>query len=170
MEAWGDAILKAGARNWSSIKGGKRAVVEAITVRNLFAHGLPAFNQKTVNRIAAASNRLIALEAGDPITLNKKAFTTYTSTLRTFARLLADGVTNLPDGAPEPGTRRASRAIATRSPMGLSEDRKRLSTPSVRQTPPGASTSFRRACRRRPGMTRSPTRRRTPRQPPRRRA
>jgi hypothetical protein len=28
MDVWGDAILKAGGRDWSGIKGGKRAVVE----------------------------------------------------------------------------------------------------------------------------------------------
>ncbi|WP_230173821.1 hypothetical protein [Rhizobium sp. CECT 9324] len=27
MEVWGDAILKAGGRDWSGIKGSKRAVV-----------------------------------------------------------------------------------------------------------------------------------------------
>ena len=99
IEVWGDAILVAGNRDWSSIKGGKRAVVQAITVRNLLAHGLPAFNQKAVNRIAAAAGRRIALEPGDPVSLNKKKFASYTSTLRTFARLLADAVSKLPDAS-----------------------------------------------------------------------
>jgi hypothetical protein len=37
MEVWGDAILKAGGRDWLGIKGGKRAVVEAVVVRDLCA-------------------------------------------------------------------------------------------------------------------------------------
>ncbi|MBZ9774008.1 hypothetical protein [Mesorhizobium sp. CO1-1-8] len=97
MEIWGDAILKASGRDWSGIKGSKRAVVEAVTVRNLCAHGIPVFNRKAINRIAAAAGRNIAVKEGDPIKLDKKRFTNYTATLRAFARALADGVTSLPD-------------------------------------------------------------------------
>lgn len=97
VEAWGQAILKAGARDWSDVKGGKRGVVEAITVRNLCAHGIPVFNQKAVSRIEAAAGCSISLKEGEPIRLEKKKFETYTATLRAFARTLADGVTNLPD-------------------------------------------------------------------------
>lgn len=96
-EVWGEAILKAGGREWAGVKGGKRAVVGAVTVRNLCAHGIPVFNQTAVNRIAAAAGRKIALKDGDPIKLDKKRFTAYTATLRAFARLLADSVTSLPD-------------------------------------------------------------------------
>lgn len=97
VEVWGDAILRCGARNWSGIEGGKRAVVEAITVRNLCAHGIPVFNRKAVNRMEAAAGRKIAIKEGDPIRLDKKKFVAYTSTLRAFARSLADAATNLPD-------------------------------------------------------------------------
>lgn len=97
MEVWGEAILKAGGRDWSGIKGGKRAVVEAVTVRNLCAHGIPVFNKKAINGISAASPRKIALKDGDPIRLDKKRFTAYTATLRAFARALADSVTNISD-------------------------------------------------------------------------
>lgn len=58
VEVCGDAILKAGSRDWSKVKGGKRGVVEAITVRNLCAHGIPVFNAKAVNRITAAAGRI----------------------------------------------------------------------------------------------------------------
>ncbi len=97
IEVWGAALLSAGNRDWLGIKGGKRAVVETVTVRNLCAHGLPAFNQKAVNRIQAAAGRKIGLKAGDPVILEKKQFAAYTSTLRTFARVVADGITNLPN-------------------------------------------------------------------------
>lgn len=97
VEVWGDAILKAGGRDWSGIKGGKRAVVESVTIRNLCAHGIPVFNRKAINRIEAAVGRKVAIKEGDPIKLDKKRFTAYTSTLRAFARVLADGVTSLPD-------------------------------------------------------------------------
>lgn len=70
---------------------------EAITVRNLCAHGIPVFNRTAVNRITAAAGRAIAIKEGDPIRLDKKRFTAYTATLRALARTLADGVTNLPD-------------------------------------------------------------------------
>lgn len=96
-EVWGEAILKAGGRDWTGIKGGKRAVVETVTVRNLLSHGIPVFNQKAINRITAAAGRKIALKDGDPIKLDKKRFAEYTATLRAFARALADSVTNLPD-------------------------------------------------------------------------
>lgn len=104
VEVWGEAILKAGGRDWSAIKGGKCAVVEAVTVRNLCAHGVPVFNRKAINRIKAAAGRAIPLKEGDVIKLDKKHFTAYTATLRTFARLLADSATNLPDvsKSPEP--------------------------------------------------------------------
>ncbi len=97
MEVWGDAILRAGGRNWSALKGDKRAVVEAVTVRNLCAHGVPVFNRKAVNRIAAAAGRKAAPREGDPIKLDKKRFAAYTATLRAFARALADSVASLPD-------------------------------------------------------------------------
>jgi hypothetical protein len=97
IEVWGDAILKAGGRDWSGFKGGKRAVVEAVTVRNLCAHGIPVFNKKAINRIATAADRNIALKDGDPVKLDKKRFTSYTATLRAFARLMADSVTSVPD-------------------------------------------------------------------------
>lgn len=97
VEVWGDAILKAGSRDWSGIKGGKRAVVEAISVRNLCAHGIPVFNRKAVNRMTTAAGRKIAIKEGDPIRLDKKKFATYTATLKAFARCLADAAANLPN-------------------------------------------------------------------------
>jgi hypothetical protein len=97
VEAWGEAILMAGSRDWGDVKGGKRGVVEAITIRNLCAQGIPVFNRKAVNRIRAAAGRGIAIKEGDRIRRDKKRLTTYTATLRAFARTLADGVTSLPD-------------------------------------------------------------------------
>jgi len=102
VEVWGEAILKAGSRGWSDVKGGKRGVVEAITVRNLCAHGIPVFNRTAVNRITVAAGRAIAIKEGDRILLDKKKFATYTATLRAFARTMADAVTNLPDAPPAP--------------------------------------------------------------------
>ncbi|APO68699.1 hypothetical protein IE4872_CH03098 [Rhizobium gallicum] len=67
-----------------------------MTVRNLCAHGITAFNRKAITRVTTAAGRNIAKE-GDPIKLDKKRFTNYTATVRAFARALADGVTNLPD-------------------------------------------------------------------------
>ena len=64
---------------------------------NLSSHGIPVFNRKAINRITAAAGRKIALKEGDPINLDKKRFTTYTATLRAFARVLADGVSSLPN-------------------------------------------------------------------------
>lgn len=97
VEVWGEAILKAGARGWSDVDGGKPGVVEAITVRNLCAHGIPVFNRTAVNRITVAAGGAVTIKEGDPIRLDKKRFTDYTATLRAFARTLADGVANLPD-------------------------------------------------------------------------
>lgn len=37
---------EAGGRKWSNFKGGRRGVVEAVTIRNLCAHGIPVFNQR----------------------------------------------------------------------------------------------------------------------------
>ncbi len=97
VEVWGNAILSTSGRDWSDVKSGKRGVVEAVTVRNLCAHGIPVFNSKALNRISAAAGRTIGLKEGDLITLDKKCFTHYTAVLRSFARVMADGVTNLPD-------------------------------------------------------------------------
>jgi hypothetical protein len=97
VEAWADVILGAGGRDWSKLKGGKRAVVEAITVRNLCAHGVPVFNKKAINRIEAAPGTKAVPREGGPIRLDKKRFAAYTATLRTFARALADSVASLPD-------------------------------------------------------------------------
>jgi hypothetical protein len=95
VEAWGEAILTAGSRDWSDVKGGKRGVVEAITVRNLCAHGIPVFNRTAVNLRKAAAGRSIAIKEGDLIRLDKKRFTTYTARLRAFARTLADACANV---------------------------------------------------------------------------
>lgn len=97
VEAWGEAILRAGSRNWGDVKGGKQGVVEAVTVRNLCAHGIPVFNRKAINRIAAAGGNGSGIKEGDPITLDKKKFLTHTANLRAFARVLSDAVTNMPD-------------------------------------------------------------------------
>lgn len=97
VEQWGEAILRAGGRGWRSFKGGKRGVVEAVTVRNLCAHGIPVYNRKAVNRIALAGARPAPPVEGDPISLDKPGFTSRVSTLRLFARAMADGVTSLPD-------------------------------------------------------------------------
>ena len=98
VEAWGAALLKLGNRGWSSFKGGRRGVVEAVTVRNLCAHGIPVYNQKALNRLAAASTPSQKLPTlGDPIVLDRATFSRHVATLRGFARSLADSVANLPD-------------------------------------------------------------------------
>lgn len=98
VEAWGAALLKVGNRNWSSHKGGRRGVVEAVTVRNLCAHGVPVYNQKALNRLAAVSTPSQKLPAlGDPIVMDRAAFTRHVANLREFARSMADGIANLPD-------------------------------------------------------------------------
>ena len=98
VEVWGAALLKVGGRNWSSLKGGRRGVVEAVTVRNLCAHGIPVYNQKAINRLAAASTPSQKLPAlGEPIVMDRATFTRRVANLRGFARSIADGVANLPD-------------------------------------------------------------------------
>ncbi|MBD3831961.1 MAG: hypothetical protein IE910_01200 [Brevundimonas sp.] len=98
VEAWGAALLKVGNRNWSGLKGGRRGVVEAVTVRNLCAHGVPVYNQKALNRLAAVSTPSQTLPAlGDPIVMDRTAFTRHVANLRGFARSIADGVANLPN-------------------------------------------------------------------------
>lgn len=99
VEVWGEAVLKAGLRDWVDIKGGKRGVAEAVTVRNLCAHGVPVFNRKAVNRLTAAAGTKVAIKEGDPVTLEKKKFSSYTANLRAFARVLSDAVTNMTDVA-----------------------------------------------------------------------
>lgn len=96
VENWGDKVLKLGAREWSGVKHGKRGVVEAVTIRNLCAHGVPVFNRKAINRIAASTESKLHINVGDPVKLNKKSFTKYVSILRNFSRALADGVANRP--------------------------------------------------------------------------
>ena len=99
MEVWSDAILKAGGRDWSGIKGGKRARSSSGDGPAIYAlTESKVFNRKAITRVTTAAGRNIALKEGDPIKLDKKRFTNYTATLRAFARALADGVTNLPDG------------------------------------------------------------------------
>lgn len=98
VEAWGAAILKLTNPGWSSVKGGRRGVVEAVTVRNLCAHGIPVYNQKALNRLAAASTPSQKLPGlGDPIVLDQATFSRHVATLRGFARALAASVANLPD-------------------------------------------------------------------------
>lgn len=97
VEVWGEAVLKASIRDWSGVKGGKRGVAEAVTVRNLCAHGVPVFNRKAINRLTTAAGSNVTIKEGDPITLDKKKFSTYTANLRAFGRFLSDAVTNMPD-------------------------------------------------------------------------
>ncbi|MGW8192525.1 hypothetical protein [Sphingomonas hankookensis] len=98
VEAWGASVLKLGGRKWSDFKGGRRGVVEAVTIRNLCAHGIPVFNQRALNRLTAASTGRQALPAlGDPIVLDRAAFVRHVGVLRGFARSMADGVANMAD-------------------------------------------------------------------------
>ena len=98
VEVWGAAILKSGDRGWSSFRGGRRGVVEAVTVRNLYAHGIPVFNRKAVNRLAAVSTQSQRLpNVGDQIILDRATFSRHLATLRAFSRAMAHGVANLPD-------------------------------------------------------------------------
>lgn len=98
VEAWGATILKLGGRGWSSFKGGRRGVVEAVTVRNLCAHGIPVFNQRALNRLAAASTPAQKLPAlGDAIVLDRATFSRHVATLRGFARSMADVAANMAD-------------------------------------------------------------------------
>lgn len=98
VETWGATILKLGGRKWSDFKGGRRGVVEAVTIRNLCAHGIPVFNQRALNRLATASTPKQTLPTlGDPIVLDRIAFVRHVGVLRGFARSMADGVANMPD-------------------------------------------------------------------------
>lgn len=72
VEVWGEAVLKAGLRKWGDVKGGKRGIAEAVTVRNLCAHGIPVFNRKAINRLTAAAGSNVTIKDGTPITLDKK--------------------------------------------------------------------------------------------------
>ncbi|MFT2215085.1 hypothetical protein ACLJYM_25000 [Rhizobium giardinii] len=97
MEVWGDAILKASGRNWSGIKGGRRARLSSSDGQQSM-HLINKGNQPKGDHPSNDGGRAqYALKEGDPINLDKKRFTNYTATLRAFARALADGVTNLPD-------------------------------------------------------------------------
>jgi hypothetical protein len=97
VEAWGATILKLGGRGWSSFKGGRRGVVDAVTIRNLCAHGIPVYNQRALNRLTAASTTSQKLPAlGEPIVLDRASFSRHVATLRGFARSMADGVANKP--------------------------------------------------------------------------
>ncbi len=97
VEAWGATILRLGGRGWSSFKGGRRGVVEAVTIRNLCAHGVPVYNQKALNRLTGASTATQKLPAlGERIVLDRTHFSRHVATLRGFARSIADGVANKP--------------------------------------------------------------------------
>jgi hypothetical protein len=97
VEVWGAIILKLGGRGWSSFKGGRRGVVDAVTIRNLCAHGVPVYNQRALNRLVAASTPSQKLPAlGEQIVLDRASFSRHVATLRGFARSMADGVANTP--------------------------------------------------------------------------
>jgi hypothetical protein len=99
IEVWGTAILTVGGRAWADLTDEKRGVVEAVTVRNLYAHGMPVFSQRAVNRLAAASTTQKVPSVGDKLVLDQAAFVRHVANLRSFGRLMADGVTNLPNVA-----------------------------------------------------------------------
>lgn len=94
VEYWGDVILTSGSRSWSDVPDGKAGVVEAIVVRNLCAHGEPAFNNKAANRIIAA-NPGTTIKANDLIKLDKTSFKRHLTVLRGFARTMSDAVSNI---------------------------------------------------------------------------
>ncbi|KRB30830.1 hypothetical protein ASE05_29265 [Mesorhizobium sp. Root172] len=98
VETWAMVILKFGGRGWSSFQGGRRGVVEAVTIRNLCAHGIPVINKKALNRLASASTQSQRLPSvGDQIVLDRATFSKHVATLRRFARSMADSVANMPD-------------------------------------------------------------------------
>lgn len=91
VETWGEAILKLDKRSWDSFKGGKGAVVSAVVVRNLCAHGLRSYTPKAVKRLVEAG--AAPVEIGAPVVLDKQAFRLHVRTLSAFGTCLAGSVT-----------------------------------------------------------------------------
>lgn len=55
IESWGKKLLDATGHDWSSVLGGLAGIIEVSAVRNAYAHGARAVNQKMVNRFTAHS-------------------------------------------------------------------------------------------------------------------
>lgn len=53
VEAWGGKLLAATGHSWGDVLDGLAGIVEVSAVRNAYAHGARAVNQKIVNRFVA---------------------------------------------------------------------------------------------------------------------
>ena len=89
IEAWGTNFLKLGGMDWSGITGGKSGVVEAVTLRNLTAHGLRRVNARAFNRMVAAGCSEGLWPSGVEVILDKAIFEKLVRSLRSFARNLS---------------------------------------------------------------------------------
>ncbi|MCB9492405.1 MAG: hypothetical protein H6674_10115 [Dehalococcoidia bacterium] len=94
IESWASDLLAEVSRDWSGVKEGKAGAVEASIVRNAFAHGIAAYDTSMVNRYTNV--QLPApWQVGDPVVIDFDRLEELRARLRSLARVLGDGMTNL---------------------------------------------------------------------------
>jgi hypothetical protein len=95
VEAWGQAYLGLGLKDWTNLAGGKYGLVEAFVIRNLVSHGLSSISQTAFNRLSACGENAIGWSVGDQVIMDRTKFRHLQWNLRDFARAVAGVGANL---------------------------------------------------------------------------
>ncbi len=97
VEAWADVIIKKLKQNWSDVYGGKAGLVEVSLMRNAIAHGVRSMNQSMLDA-AVARSAALPFQAGQAITISFELLNEYRGRLRSFCRVLSDGLVHVAKG------------------------------------------------------------------------
>ena len=97
VEAWADVSIRKLKQNWVDVYGGKAGLVEVSLLRNAIAHGVRSMNQSMLDA-AVARSAALPFQAGQAITISFELLNEYRGRLRSFCRVLSDGLVHTAKG------------------------------------------------------------------------
>ncbi len=91
VDVWGERLMRDVGQSWDQVFGGKVGLVEVSIMRNAIAHGL---EHMPCEMLENARNRgaSLPLLAGDPIRLTFDQLHEYRGRIRSFCRIIGDGI------------------------------------------------------------------------------
>ena len=91
IKSWANDLLRGTGQSWSQVYGGRKGLVEVSIVRNALAHGYSKVTPHLLAR-AAASGCSIPFAVGEPISIDFALLHEYRGRMRSFCRIISDGV------------------------------------------------------------------------------
>lgn len=112
VEAWGGKLLAATGHSWPDVLDGLSGIVEVSAVRNAYAHGARAVNQKIVNRFVA-HGLACPWALGDCIDLSYERVEIYRARIKSLMRFGSQKkrgfVAAIPNLKPSAGTKKTKK-------------------------------------------------------------